>query len=169
METDGQHNTRNESSGWPGALLQISYFTSNLQYTIFYNIILGLGKETNNQNWFPATQLFCVTSEKEVLGKSCKINPTPHGSFRERHPTACGLIGPTMTTTLYKIKDDCVGLICPTCNTNRSIQRLGGKVAALCMPIWSPYKRNLEDLKKVPNSWGCQDSGTYFRSSKFHF
>jgi hypothetical protein len=51
-ETDGQCNTHNRSLGPPGALLQISYFTANLQYTIFYNIILGLGKAKNSQDRF---------------------------------------------------------------------------------------------------------------------
>jgi hypothetical protein len=55
------------------------------------------------------------------------INLTLHGSFKEHHLPVCGLIGPTMTTTLYKIKDGYVGLICPTCITHRSIQCLGGK------------------------------------------
>jgi hypothetical protein len=44
-ETDGQCNTRNESSG-----------KKKLQYVIFYNIILGLGKTTNSQDRFPALQ-----------------------------------------------------------------------------------------------------------------
>jgi hypothetical protein len=30
-----------------GALLQISYFTTNLQYTIFYNIIWDWGRQQN--------------------------------------------------------------------------------------------------------------------------
>jgi hypothetical protein len=56
METDSQRNTCDGSSGQPGTLLQISYFTANMQYTIFYNIILGLGKMTNCQDRFPAIQ-----------------------------------------------------------------------------------------------------------------
>jgi hypothetical protein len=59
-----------------------------------------------------------------------------------------GLISPTVTMTLCKIKDGCVGLICPTCNAQRSVL-LARKVVALCMPIESPYKRNFEDFKKV--------------------
>jgi hypothetical protein len=51
-EMGGQYNTGDGLSGRPGALLQISYFTTNLQYTIFYNIILGLGKTTRNQDRF---------------------------------------------------------------------------------------------------------------------
>jgi hypothetical protein len=54
METDIQHNTRDGSSGRPSTLLQISYFIAKLQYTIFYNIILELGKTTDSQNRFPA-------------------------------------------------------------------------------------------------------------------
>jgi hypothetical protein len=46
------------------------------------------------------------------------------GSVILRH---VGLISPTVKTTLCKIKDGCVGLICPTCNAQRSVQRLGGK------------------------------------------
>jgi hypothetical protein len=49
-ETDGQRNTRNGSSVRHGTLLEISYFTSQLQCVIFYNIILGLGKTKNSQD-----------------------------------------------------------------------------------------------------------------------
>jgi hypothetical protein len=56
METDGQRYTCDESSGQPSALLEISYYTSKLQYIIFYNIILGLGKTTNSQDQIPAIQ-----------------------------------------------------------------------------------------------------------------
>jgi hypothetical protein len=45
MEADGQCNIPDGSSGQPGALIEISYFTSELQYVIFY-IILGLEKIT---------------------------------------------------------------------------------------------------------------------------
>ncbi len=31
------------------------------------------------------------------------------------------------------------------------------------------YKWNFSNLKKVPESWRSQDSGTFFRFSKFHF
>jgi hypothetical protein len=57
VETDSQCNTRNGASGQPSALLDISYFTGELQYIIFYYIILGLGKTTNSQDKFPAIQL----------------------------------------------------------------------------------------------------------------
>jgi hypothetical protein len=57
-EMDSQRNTHNGSLGWPCALLQISYFTANLQYTIFYNIILGLGKTTNSQDQYPVIHIF---------------------------------------------------------------------------------------------------------------
>jgi hypothetical protein len=43
-EMDSQCNTCNGSSGQPVALLQVSYFTANLQYSIFDHIILELGK-----------------------------------------------------------------------------------------------------------------------------
>ncbi len=49
-ETEGQCNTHDGSSGRPGALLEISYFRGKLQYEIFYNIILGLGKMMNSQD-----------------------------------------------------------------------------------------------------------------------
>jgi hypothetical protein len=62
METDGQHSTRNGSSGQPSALPEMSYFTGMSKYVIFYNIILGLGKMTNNQDQFPATQESCSSS-----------------------------------------------------------------------------------------------------------
>ncbi len=43
-EADGQCNTCNGSSGRPGTVLETLHFTGELQYVIFYNIILGLGK-----------------------------------------------------------------------------------------------------------------------------
>jgi hypothetical protein len=43
-EMDGQHNTRDGSSGRPGALLEISYFADELQYVIFYIIIWVWGR-----------------------------------------------------------------------------------------------------------------------------
>ncbi len=55
-ETDQSTPYCDGSSGRHGTLLQISYFTANLQYTIFYKIILGLGKSTNSQDRFPAIQ-----------------------------------------------------------------------------------------------------------------
>jgi hypothetical protein len=55
-EKDGQSNTCDGSSGRPSALLKISYFTVNLQYMIFYIIILGLGKKTKIQDRFLAIQ-----------------------------------------------------------------------------------------------------------------
>jgi hypothetical protein len=54
-ETDGQCNTRNRSPGRPGALLEISYFTGELQYVIF-DIVYGLGKTTNSHDRFPVVQ-----------------------------------------------------------------------------------------------------------------
>jgi hypothetical protein len=56
-ETVGQRNTHDGSSGWPRGLLEITFFTGKLQYVIFYNIILGLGKMTNYLAWFPAIQV----------------------------------------------------------------------------------------------------------------
>ncbi len=53
---------RNASSGRPGALLEISYFPGALQYIIFYNIILGMGKTTNSQGRFLAIQ--CLQVDK---------------------------------------------------------------------------------------------------------
>ncbi len=44
------------SSGRTGALIEILCFTGELQYVIFYNIILGLGKTTNSQDQFPEIQ-----------------------------------------------------------------------------------------------------------------
>jgi hypothetical protein len=64
-EMDGLRNTCDGSSGQPGALLQTSYFTVNLQYTIFYHFIFGLGKTTKSQDRFPATQL-----ETKIIGIS---------------------------------------------------------------------------------------------------
>ncbi len=56
-ETYGQRNTQDGSSGRLGVLLEISYFTGELQEVIFYNIIpLGLGKTTNSQDRFLAIQ-----------------------------------------------------------------------------------------------------------------
>jgi hypothetical protein len=55
-EMDSQRNSRNGSSGRPGALLEISYFRGELQYIIFYTINLCLGKTTNSQDLFPAIQ-----------------------------------------------------------------------------------------------------------------
>jgi hypothetical protein len=49
-ETDGQCNTPDGSSDRPDALLEISYYTDKLQYIIFNNIILGLGKKRNSQD-----------------------------------------------------------------------------------------------------------------------
>jgi hypothetical protein len=54
---DGQHHIHDRSSGRPGTLLQISCFTADLQYTKFYNIILGLGKTTKSRDRLPAIQL----------------------------------------------------------------------------------------------------------------
>jgi hypothetical protein len=51
MDTDGQSNTRDDSS-----LPEISYFTGELQYVIVYNIILCLGKTSNSQDRLPAIQ-----------------------------------------------------------------------------------------------------------------
>jgi hypothetical protein len=56
-ETDGRCDTCDGLSGQPTSLLKISYFTANLQYTIFYNIILGLGKTKNSQDRFLAIQI----------------------------------------------------------------------------------------------------------------
>jgi hypothetical protein len=42
------NDTRDRSSGRSGLLLKMSYFTANLQYTIFYNIVLGLRKMTKS-------------------------------------------------------------------------------------------------------------------------
>jgi hypothetical protein len=51
---DGHRNTLDGSSGQSGALLEISYVKRELQYVLFYNIILGLGMTTNSQYRFPA-------------------------------------------------------------------------------------------------------------------
>jgi hypothetical protein len=51
-ETDGQRNTPNGSSGQPGALLEISYFTGKCSTQYFTTIILGLGKTTNSKDRF---------------------------------------------------------------------------------------------------------------------
>jgi hypothetical protein len=56
-ETDGQCITRDWSWGWHSPLLEISYFTAKLQYVIFKNIILSLGKMRNSQDWCPAIQV----------------------------------------------------------------------------------------------------------------
>ncbi len=64
MEMDGQGNTCGGLSGLPGALLQISHFTANLQYTVFYNIILGLGKTTNSQDRFPVIRISFKCKDK---------------------------------------------------------------------------------------------------------
>ncbi len=56
METDGQCNTHKGSSGWPSALLEISYFTRECSTQHFTIIILGLEKMTNSQDWFPVVQ-----------------------------------------------------------------------------------------------------------------
>jgi hypothetical protein len=53
IEKDGQCNTRNGSSGRPSALLEILYITGDQQYVIFYNIILGMGKTTNEPGSIP--------------------------------------------------------------------------------------------------------------------
>ncbi len=52
-----QH-AQNRSSGRPSSLLEISYFSGELQYVIFYNIILGLGKTTNSQDRFPVIRFW---------------------------------------------------------------------------------------------------------------
>jgi hypothetical protein len=52
-EEDGQRNTHIGSSGQPSALLETLNFKGELQYIMFYNIVLGLGK-TNSQDRFPA-------------------------------------------------------------------------------------------------------------------
>ncbi len=54
MEMDSQRNSRDGPSVLPSALLEISYFTGELQYVIFFNIISGLGKTMNSQDQFPA-------------------------------------------------------------------------------------------------------------------
>jgi hypothetical protein len=57
-ETDGQHDTRHGSSGRPSALLKMSCFSSSCSTPkICTMIILGLGKTTNSQDWFPAIQV----------------------------------------------------------------------------------------------------------------
>ncbi len=60
-ETASQHNTHDGSSGRPSALLEFPYFTGELQYIIFYNIILGLGKTTNSQDRF-LRYVYCLLS-----------------------------------------------------------------------------------------------------------
>jgi hypothetical protein len=52
-ETVSQCNIHDRSSGQPGALLQISYFRSNLLYTIFHNISLGLGEDIKKPGLIP--------------------------------------------------------------------------------------------------------------------
>ncbi len=77
-ETDGQCNTRDGSSGWPSALLEISYFTGELQYVIFHDNILGLGKTTNSQDRFPAyISSVTVTLSRDtlVLNSSLSLSP----------------------------------------------------------------------------------------------
>jgi hypothetical protein len=58
-----------------------------------------------------------------------------------------------MTTTLYKIKDGCVGLISPTSNSYRSIQRLGGKgggiLHAHLEPLQVEFRRSIKK-KQIP-------------------
>jgi hypothetical protein len=74
------------------------------------------------------------------------FNPTPPGSVILLH---VGLIGPTMTTTLCKVKDSCVSLICPTCNAHRSTQLPGGKkLRHFACPFVALTKRILKIWKK---------------------
>jgi hypothetical protein len=73
-EMDGQHETCNESSGRPSTLQQISYFTATLQYTIFYNIILGLGKTPKSQDRFPVMQY----KNSLQFASWCPCRPTGH-------------------------------------------------------------------------------------------
>ncbi len=65
-------------------------------------------------------QNMCITETTD-------FNPTLHGSFRGRYPTACWADWPNNDDDLVKIKDGCVGLICPTRYSHRSTQHLGGK------------------------------------------
>jgi hypothetical protein len=44
-EMNGLRSTQNGSTGRPRALIEISYFTGEVQYVIFYNIILSLGRK----------------------------------------------------------------------------------------------------------------------------
>ncbi len=69
-ETDGHRNTRDGSPGWPGALLEISNLTGEVQYVIFYNLTLGLGKTTNSQDRFLVIQHWASKIEL-ILG----LNP----------------------------------------------------------------------------------------------
>jgi hypothetical protein len=43
----------------------------NLHYTIFYNIILGLGKMTKSQDRFPAIQGYSLV--EEFIGKKFHV------------------------------------------------------------------------------------------------
>jgi hypothetical protein len=63
-----------------------------------------------------------------------------------------GLTGPKMMTNLFQIKDAVLGKSAHHTTHIDLHTALAGKVAALCMPIGSPLKCNLEDLKKVPDS-----------------
>ncbi len=48
-EMDGQRNTRDRSSGRPGALLEISYLTGECSTSHFTIIFGGLGRSKSNQ------------------------------------------------------------------------------------------------------------------------
>ncbi len=50
-EMEGQHNIRDQAD--PARCYKFHILQTNLQYTIFYNIILWLGKTTNFQDQFP--------------------------------------------------------------------------------------------------------------------
>ncbi len=67
-EMDGQCNTHDGSSGRPGALLEIEYFTDEFavhsQYTIFHNIIFGFGEDNEYPGLIP-----CNT----IPADSCKL------------------------------------------------------------------------------------------------
>jgi hypothetical protein len=69
-ETDDQRDTRDGSSGRPGALLQISYFPANLQYTIFYNIIWGLGEDDKKVRSFSGDTFILCGFCRKLSGTS---------------------------------------------------------------------------------------------------
>jgi hypothetical protein len=62
------HNNHNGTSGQPNVLLEISYFTGELQYVIFYNIILGLGRQLI-AIWFQEIQYVHIYALTHITSK----------------------------------------------------------------------------------------------------
>jgi hypothetical protein len=84
-ESDGQHNTHDESPGRPGRLLEISYFTGEQQYIMFTTLFWVWGRWLTvriDSRWYyylggSPSQIFCPVQPSPTSVLHCHIWPNP--------------------------------------------------------------------------------------------